>query len=71
MDDTPANLYATGRYNHVNILLGTLADEGSTFVLLNPLFVDYVTRKEAPFISREIFEQILPIDVSLYLGKMI
>ncbi|XP_022105576.1 cholinesterase-like [Acanthaster planci] len=57
--DTPANLYATDRYNHADLLLGTTKDEGTIGLTYSPLFWDYWYSKEPPTVSREAFDEIL------------
>jgi carboxylesterase type B len=57
--DTPMNLYATGRYNHADLLLGSTRDEGTSILLGYPQFQDYVTSEEPPTLSRELFDELL------------
>ena len=69
LSDTPANLYSTGQYNHVNILLGTNADEGTSSVLVGPYYEQYFTSEVAPFISRDVFELGLSLHLNYAFGK--
>ncbi|XP_022105590.1 acetylcholinesterase-like [Acanthaster planci] len=64
--DTPMNLYATGRYNHADLLMGTNRDEGTLFLLYSPLFLDYLNSKEPPKVTRKDFDELLASDI--YLG---
>ncbi|XP_038046537.1 cholinesterase 1-like [Patiria miniata] len=67
--DTPEALYATGRYNHVDLLLGTNKDEGTLFLVGQPRFSDYVNSEEPPALSRQDFDEL--IDSEFFLdGKM-
>ncbi|XP_038079002.1 cholinesterase 1-like [Patiria miniata] len=59
LDDTPANLYATGRYNHVKLLLGSNKDEGTFNVYLSQQFGEYRTKEQAPIINEEAFDQLV------------
>jgi len=68
LSDSPAKLYAAGRYQRVNLLLGTNADEGTLFVFLNPRAADYVTSQDSPLTSREIFDEVLSEEFTYYLG---
>ncbi|XP_022101672.1 cholinesterase-like [Acanthaster planci] len=63
LDDTPANLYATGRYNHASILLGTNSEEGSLFVRNNPLFGSGA-QEETPFLTKEDFDRGVSAEVA-------
>ncbi|XP_038046539.1 cholinesterase 1-like [Patiria miniata] len=63
--DTPEALYATGRYNHADLLLGTNKDEGTLSVLANPRFSDYVTSEEPPTLSRQDFDELIAGDFYL------
>ncbi|XP_071789077.1 cholinesterase-like [Asterias amurensis] len=56
LSDTPANLYSTGQYNHVEILLGSNAEEGTSFLLGDPKFAEYFTSEVAPVLSKDDFE---------------
>ncbi|XP_038046536.1 cholinesterase 1-like [Patiria miniata] len=67
--DTPEALYAAGRYNHVDLLLGTTKDEGTLFILDQPRFSHYVTSKEPPTLSRQDFDELIDGEVFLD-GKM-
>ncbi|XP_022101724.1 cholinesterase 1-like [Acanthaster planci] len=63
LDDTPANLYATGRYNHVPILLGFTSAEGSSFVLNNP-FLGPGANENPPYLTKEDFDRALSAEVA-------
>ncbi|XP_022101723.1 cholinesterase 1-like [Acanthaster planci] len=65
LDDTPANLYATGRYNHAPILLGTTRDEGTLFVSINAFFGPGA-QEEPPFLTKEDFDRALSAEVANY-----
>ncbi|XP_022101725.1 cholinesterase 1-like [Acanthaster planci] len=65
LDDTPANLYATGRYNHAPILLGTTRDEATVFVSSNPAFGPGA-QEEPPYLTKEDFDRALSAEVANY-----
>ena len=73
LEDTPSNLYTSGRYNHAKLLLGTNADEGTLFLLFDPYprLSQYYIAEDAPFISRAMFEQGLSEQLAMYYGKTI
>ncbi|XP_022105612.1 cholinesterase 1-like [Acanthaster planci] len=66
--DTPANLYATGRYNHADVLLGTMKDEGTLPLLYLPNIESYLTSEVAPTFRRQDFDDIVSFELSSFLG---
>jgi carboxylesterase type B len=66
--DTPANLYATGRYNHADLLLGTNKDDGTVFLLFLPSFASYTTSENPPTMKRQDFYDIVNFELSYSLG---
>jgi carboxylesterase type B len=67
LEDTPANLYATGQYNHADLLLGTTRDEGTLFLPFTPGFESFLTSAAPPTISKEVFEAIVTGELSTFL----
>ncbi|XP_038069714.1 cholinesterase 1-like [Patiria miniata] len=68
LEDTPSNLYSTGRYNHAPILLGTTRDEATFFTFNNPLF-NPLYKPEPPVLNKETFDQALSVELAnLYVG---
>ncbi|XP_038046538.1 cholinesterase 1-like [Patiria miniata] len=57
--DTPEALYATGRYNHADLLLGTNKDEGTLFILTLPRFYGAFFSQKPPTMSRQDFDELI------------
>ncbi|XP_071788163.1 cholinesterase-like [Asterias amurensis] len=69
IEDKPPIIYSTGQYNHVDILLGTNADEGAFMMLYDSLFFpEYFLRPDPPFVTRDNYEEIINRQVELYYG---
>ncbi|XP_038048140.1 cholinesterase 1-like [Patiria miniata] len=63
---TPLEAYASGTYNHVPMLIGTNRDEGTLFFAFNPLFVEYLTDKNPPFVNRTLFDALVVYTFKLF-----
>ncbi|XP_022105591.1 acetylcholinesterase-1-like [Acanthaster planci] len=66
--DTPANLYATGRTNHVELLIGTNKDEGTPAIAFSPRFASYATSDVPPTLSAQDFDELVSGELSSFLG---
>ena len=62
-------LYATGRYNSANLLVGSNRDEGTLTLLNNPRFYEYIASPSPPPIGREVLDEQLAFDFTVTLGK--
>ena len=70
IENKPPIIYSTGQYNHVDILLGTNADEGAFMMLYDSLFFpEYFLRPDPPFVTRDNYDEIINRQVELYYGK--
>jgi len=54
LKDRPENLYLSGQFNRGNLLLGSNRDDGTLFLLYDPLFAQYLGSSSRPNISREL-----------------
>ena len=71
LTDTAGTLYATGRYNHATIMLGSNRDEGTLNLVVNPEFMPYLFLSTPPPISRDMFSQLVSNEVDYFLGEII
>ncbi|XP_038048139.1 cholinesterase 1-like [Patiria miniata] len=56
---TPLEAYASGTYNHVPMLIGSNAEKGTFFFASNPMFAEYLTQPDPPFVNRTLFDELL------------
>ena len=67
---TPAKAYATGNYNHVKMLLGSNADEGTLSFLFTPGFEEYLNSKTPPPVNRTVFEAFIAMQFYAFGKKL-
>jgi carboxylesterase type B len=68
LKDRPENLYRSGNYNRGNLLLGSNKDDGTLFLLYDPLFAQYLSSPTRPNITKELFDTILKQELYYFYG---